>query len=213
MKDNDIRPPSPNEAELTREPAQRADSTSEPAPADQLQPAIAPESSVSFDRELSATRDQLLRALADMDNMRKRTEREVASARAYGISSFARDLLGVADHMQRATHALHDELRVQADEPTKALLEGVELTQIELIKVLEKYGVKRIEPLGQKFDPNRHKAMKEVEDASVPAGNVVQVMEAGYELDDRLLRPALVAVAKTPAAASASTDENPTVSY
>ena len=197
MKDNDIRPSSPNEAVLTREPAQRADSTSEPAPADQLQPAIAPESSVSFDRELSDTRDQLLRALADMDNMRKRTEREVASARAYGISSFARDLLGVADQMQRA--ALHDGLRVHADEPTKALLEGVELTQIELIKVLEKYGVKRIEPLGQKFDPNRHKAMKEVEDASVPAGNVVQVMEAGYELGDRLLRPALVAVAKAAA--------------
>ena len=131
-----------------------------------------------------------------MDNMRKRTEREVADARVYGISDFARDILGVADNMHRAMAALDDELRAKADEATKALLEGVELTERELMNVLEKHGVKRIEPLGQKFDPNRHQAMFEIEDASVPSGSVVQVMQAGYLIGERVLRPALVAVAK-----------------
>ncbi len=138
----------------------------------------------------------MLRALADMENMRKRTEREVADARVYGISNFARDILGVADNMHRAMQALDDELRAKADEATQALLEGVELTERELMNVLDKHGVKRIEPLGQKFDPNRHQAMFEKDDPSVPSGSVVQVMQAGYTIGDRVLRPALVAVAK-----------------
>jgi molecular chaperone GrpE len=146
-----------------------------------------------------------------MDNMRKRTEREVADARVYGISNFARDILGVADNMHRAMQALDDELRAKADEATKALLEGVELTERELMNVLEKHGVTRIEPLGQKFDPNRHQAMFEVEDPSVPSGSVVQVMQAGYLIGDRMLRPALVAVAKGGAKAPpASANDNPT---
>ena len=98
--------------------------------------------------------------------------------------------------MHRAMAALDDELRAKADEATKVLLEGVELTERELINVLEKNGVKRIEPLGQKFDPNRHQAMYEIEDASVPSGSVIQVMQAGYLIGDRVLRPALVAVSK-----------------
>ena len=109
--------------------------------------------------------------------------------------------------------ALDEEVRAQADEGTKALLEGVELTERELIKVLEKNGVKRIEPLGHKFDPNRHRADKELEDANVPAGNVVQVMQAGYQIGDRVLRPALVAIAKAPATAApeapSCTDDHP----
>jgi molecular chaperone GrpE len=149
-----------------------------------------------------------------MENMRKRTEREVADARVYGISSFARDILGVADNMHRAMQALDDELRAKADEATKALLEGVELTERELMNVLEKNGVKRIEPLNQKFDPNRHQAMFEVEDASVPSGTVVQVMQAGYLIGERVLRPALVAVskggAKAAPAAQPSANDNPT---
>ena len=131
-----------------------------------------------------------------MENMRKRTEREVADARVYGISAFARDILGVADNMHRAMEALDDELRAKADSHVKALLDGVELTERELINVLEKHGVKKIEPLDQKFDPNRHQAMFEVEDAVVPAGHVVQVMQAGYLIGERVLRPALVAVSK-----------------
>ena len=178
-------------------------------PAVQPEPAIAPKPSTSLDRELAECKDRLLRTLADMDNMRKRTEREVADARIYGISNFARDILGVADNMHRAMAALDDELRAKADEPTKVLLEGVELTERELINVLEKHGVKRIEPLGQKFDPNRHQAMYEIEDASVPAGTVVQVMQAGYLIGDRMLRPALVAVAKGGGKAPPAND-NPT---
>ncbi len=178
-------------------------------PAVQPEPAIAPKPSTSLDRELAECKDRLLRTLADMDNMRKRTEREVADARIYGISNFARDILGVADNMHRAMAALDDELRAKADEPTKVLLEGVELTERELMNVLEKHGVKRIEPLGQKFDPNRHQAMFEMEDTSVPSGSVVQVMQAGYLIGDRMLRPALVAVAKGGGKAPPAND-NPT---
>jgi molecular chaperone GrpE len=200
MNDSDTRPPSDNNPAPANEPAV------------QPEPAVAPKPSTSLDRELAETKDRLLRTLADMDNMRKRTEREVADARVYGISNFARDILGVADNMHRAMAALDDELRAKADEPTKVLLEGVELTERELMNVLEKHGVKRIEPLGQKFDPNRHQAMYEIEDASVPAGTVIQVMQAGYLIGDRMLRPALVAVAKgggKPAPA-ASANDNPT---
>jgi molecular chaperone GrpE len=175
----------------------------------QPEQAPAPKASTSLDRELADTKDRLLRALADMENMRKRTEREVADARVYGISSFARDVVGVADNMHRAMQALDDELRSKADDATKALLEGVELTERELANVLEKNGVKRLDPLGQKFDPNRHQAMYEVEDASVPSGSVVQVMQAGYTIGDRVLRPALVAVAKGGAKAPPAND-NPT---
>lgn len=200
MNDSDIQPPSDNE------PAPANDPTVQPAPA------AAPKPSTSLDRELAEVKDRLLRTLADMDNMRKRTEREIADSRVYGISNFARDILGVADNMHRAMAALDDELRAKADEPTKVLLEGVELTERELMNVLEKHGVKRIEPLGQKFDPNRHQAMYEIEDASVPAGSVIQVMQAGYLIGDRMLRPALVAVAKGGAkpAPAASANDNPT---
>jgi molecular chaperone GrpE len=182
MRDSDIRPPSDND------PGNEAPM--------QPEPAVTPRPSTSLDRELAEAKDRLLRALADMDNMRKRTEREVADARVYGISNFARDILGVADNMHRAMQALDDELRAKADEATKALLEGVELTERELINVLEKHGVTKVEPLGQKFDPNRHQAMYEIEDASVPSGSVIQVMQAGYLIGERVLRPALVAVSK-----------------
>src|SRR5712691_10199554 len=197
MNDSDIRPPADNDA------GPAADATVQP------ETDAAPKPSTSLDRELAEAKDRLLRTLADMDNMRKRTEREVADARVYGISNFARDILGVADNMHRAMAALDDELRAKADEPTKVLLEGVELTERELMNVLEKHGVKRIEPLGQKFDPNRHQAMYEIEDASVPAGTVIQVVQAGYLIGERVLRPALVAVAKGGGKAPPAND-NPT---
>ncbi len=147
-------------------------------------------------RENAELRDRLLRTLAEMENLRKRTEREVADARVYGISAFARDILGVADSMHRALEALDAELRANASDSIKGLLDGVELTERALMSALERHGVKRFEPAGQKFDPNRHQAMFEIEDASVPAGTVVQVMQAGYLIGERMLRPALVAVSK-----------------
>jgi molecular chaperone GrpE len=169
---------------------------SAPAQAPAAAPAPEPAPSTALERDLADMKDRLLRTLAEMENLRKRTEREVADARAYGISAFARDILTVADNMHRALEALDDELRAKADASVKALLDGVELTERELMSALEKHGVKRIEPLGQKFDPNRHQAMFEIEDASVPAGSVVQVVQAGYLIGERVLRPALVAVAK-----------------
>jgi molecular chaperone GrpE len=141
-------------------------------------------------------KDKLLRVLAEMENLRRRTDREIADTRAYGISNFARDIVAVADNMDRALGALDAELREKADAGTKALLDGVELTERELLKVLEKHGVKKFEPLGEKFDPNVHQAMFELPDASRPAGTVAQVVQPGYMIGERVLRPALVAVAK-----------------
>jgi molecular chaperone GrpE len=154
------------------------------------------DSAEALAKEAAESRDRWMRSLAEMENLRRRTEREVADARAYGIANFARDILAVADNMDRALKALDDELREKADAAVKGLLDGVELTERELHKVLEKHGVKRIEPAGEKFDPNFHQAMYEVPDASVPAGTVVQVVQAGYTIGGRVLRPALVGVSK-----------------
>jgi molecular chaperone GrpE len=147
-------------------------------------------------RESADNKDKLLRALAEMENMRRRTERQVADARDYGITAFARDVLAVADNMSRALSALDKELREKAESGVKALLDGVELTERELLKVLDKHGVKKFEPNGEKFDPNLHQAMFEVPDPSLPAGTVAQVVQAGYMIGERVLRPALVGVAK-----------------
>jgi len=131
-----------------------------------------------------------------MENLRRRTDREIADARVYGISNFARDILAVADNMARALGAFDAKLREQADAGTHALLDGVELTERELANVLEKHGVKKFDPLGEKFDPNLHQAMYEIPDASRPAGTVAQVVQPGYMIGERVLRPALVGVAK-----------------
>lgn len=147
-------------------------------------------------RESAELKDKVLRTLAEMENLRRRTEREVADARAYGISGFARDVLGIADNMQRALDAARQELSGSTDPGVKTLLEGVELTERELLKALEKNGVKRFDPQGEKFDPNLHQAMYEVPDASVPSGMVMQVIQPGYMIGERILRPALVAVSK-----------------
>jgi molecular chaperone GrpE len=159
-------------------------------------------------REAAEFKDKLLRTLAEMENLRKRTEREVADARLYGIASFARDVLGVSDNMDRALQALDTELREKADAAVKALLDGVELTERELHKVLEKHGVRKFSPQGEKFDPNVHQAMFEVESGDAPPGHVAQVIQAGYMIGDRVLRPALVAVAKA-AKRQAAANDNP----
>src|SRR5947209_4993902 len=171
-------------------------------------PAAAPSLEAAGDTaalaQAAALKDRLLRALAEMENMRRRTEREVADARAYGISAFARDLLAVADNMRRALDAFGAEPHEAADAGTKALLEGIELTERELLKVLEKHGVRRLDPEGAKFDPHRHQAMYEVPNEAVPAGTVVQVVQPGYTIGERVLRRALVGVSKGGPKASAS---------
>src|SRR5438094_6319404 len=147
-------------------------------------------------KEATEARDKMLRTLADMENLRKRTSREVADARTYGITGFARDVLDIADNLQRALDAVPAEARANADPGLKALIEGVELTERSLLNALEKNGVKKFDPAGGKFDPNFQQAMFEVPDPSVPAGTVVQVMQSGYTIGERVLRPALVAVSK-----------------
>jgi molecular chaperone GrpE len=155
-----------------------------------------PDPVAELTKETADLKDRLLRTLAEMENLRRRTEREAADARVYGVTNFARDILAVADNMERALKALDDEIREKADAGVKALLDGVELTERELIKAMEKHGVKKLEPQGQKFDPNLHQAMFEIPDQSVPAGTVVQVMQPGYTIGERVLRPALVGVSK-----------------
>jgi len=155
-------------------------------------------------KEAAEARDRVLRTLAEMENLRKRTAREVADARTYGITGFARDVLDIADNLQRALDAVPAEARAAADPGLKGLIEGVELTERSLLNALEKHGVKKFDPAGQKFDPNFQQAMFEVPDPSVPPGTVVQVVQAGYTIGDRVLRPALVGVSKGGAKAPAS---------
>jgi molecular chaperone GrpE len=159
-------------------------------------------------REAAEARDRMLRTLAEMENLRKRTSREVADARTYGITGFARDVLEIADNLQRALDAVPAEARETADPGLKALIEGVELTERSLLNALEKNGVKKFDPTGGKFDPNFQQAMFEVPDPSVPSGTVVQVMQAGYMLGERVLRPALVGVSKGGAKASPAAPAN-----
>lgn len=147
-------------------------------------------------KEAADARDRMLRTLAEMENLRKQTQREISNAKTYGISSFAREVLDIADNLQRALDAVPVEAREAADAGLKALIEGVELTERSLHNTLEKNGVQKFDPLGQKFDPNVQQAMFEVPDASVPAGTVVQVVQSGYMIGERVLRPALVGVAK-----------------
>ncbi len=129
-----------------------------------------------------------------MENRRRRTEREVADARAYGMTSFARDMLTVADNIQRALESVPPEVR--DSDTVKPFVEGVELTERDLLKTLERHGVRKLSPQGERFDPNLHQAMFEVPDPSVPNGTVVQVVQAGFVIGERVLRPALVGVSK-----------------
>jgi molecular chaperone GrpE len=165
-------------------------------------------SSEALAREAADARDRMLRTLAEMENLRKRTSREVSDARTYGITGFARDVLDIADNLQRALDAVPAEARETADPGLKALIEGVELTERSLLNTLEKNGVKKFDPAGGKFDPNFQQAMFEVPDPSVPSGTVVQVMQAGYMIGERVLRPALVGVSKGGAKASPAAPAN-----
>jgi molecular chaperone GrpE len=159
-------------------------------------------------QEAAELRDKMLRTLAEMENLRKRTSREVADARVYAISGFARDILEIADNLQRALDAVPAEAKASADPGLKALIEGVELTERSLLNTLEKNGVRKFDPSGEKFDPNFQQAMYEVPDPSVPAGTVVQVVQAGYMIGERVLRPALVAVSKGGAKTAAPANNN-----
>jgi len=141
-------------------------------------------------------KDRLLRSVAEMENLRKRTEREVGDARAYAIANFARDMLTATDSLSRALMVMPAEVRDNADDAMKSLIEGIEMTEREMQRLLQKNGVKPILAEGEKFDPHQHQAMFEVPNADVPDGTVVQVVQAGFAIGDRILRPAMVGVAK-----------------
>jgi molecular chaperone GrpE len=200
-----------NAQEKPREPAENQQKPQGKEPQSQS----GPEALAAENADL---RDRLLRAMAEMENLRRRTEREKSDTARYAISNFARDVLTVGDNLRRTVEHVPAEAAA-ADPALKSFLDGVELTERELLKVLERHGVSKLDPIGQRFDPNCHQAMYEVPNADVPEGTVVEVMQAGYAIGDRCLRPALVAVSKggakpsgepgTPTSGQAANDDSP----
>ncbi|MFP5077647.1 nucleotide exchange factor GrpE [Rhizobium sp. YIM 134829] len=159
--------------------------------------------------EAADFRDRYLRLAAEMDNLRRRTERDVKDAKSYSVAGFARDMLAVSDNLRRALEAVSTEAREGADTGLKTLIEGVELTERSMLSALERHGVKKIEPEGQKFDPNFHQAMFEIPNPDVPNNTVVQVVQAGFTIGERVLRPAMVGVAKGGPKTAAADSETP----
>lgn len=146
----------------------------------------------ALNEENAQLKDRLLRALAETENMRRRAEKDLSDARLYAVSNFAREMLGVADNLRRAAAAIPAEARAAYP----ALVEGVELTERDLDSRLQRFKVTKLEPLDQKFDPNFHEALFEIPDESVPHGTVKQVVEDGYAIGERVLRPAKVGVSR-----------------
>ena len=154
--------------------------------------------------ELADTKDKLLRALAETENQRRRGQRERDDASKYAAANFAKDMLEVADNFRRALTSVDAESLL--DEGAKALIEGIAATERTLLAAFERHGIKRIEPeIGERFDPHWHEALFEVPNTGHPGGSVAQVVQAGYRMHDRLLRPALVGVAKAGAPSTGST--------
>jgi molecular chaperone GrpE len=147
-------------------------------------------------KENEELKDRALRTAAEMENLRRRTARDVHDARAYAIANFARDMLSVSDNLRRALDAIPAEAKASGDAGYTALIEGVEMTERAMLSALERHGVKKLQPEGEKFDPHFHQAMFEVPNPDVPNNTVVQVVQTGYVIGERVLRPAMVGVAK-----------------
>jgi molecular chaperone GrpE len=156
--------------------------------------------------EIGRLKDQLLRALAETENVRRRAAREREDAQRYAASNFARDMLAVADNLGRALQHIPAE-QLESDPALKTLYDGVSATERQLLAAFERHSIKRIEPLGERFDSNLHQAMFEVPGTGQPAGTIVQVLQPGYVMHDRLLRAAMVGVAKAEPAAARPNDE------
>lgn len=173
----------------------------EPAEQDESETeAEAEESEADAGDSVAQLKDQLLRALAETENVRRRARKDVTDASRYGIANFARDMLSVSDNMARALDSLPDDAREES-EIVKAIAEGVEMTAREMASALERHGIQQVNPLGEKFDYNLHQAMFEAKDSGQPDGTIVNVVQAGYMIGERLLRPAMVGVAKSGGAA------------
>jgi molecular chaperone GrpE len=150
----------------------------------------------TLQEEIGSLKDRLLRLAAEMDNLRKRSEREKAEATLYAATNFARDLLSVADNLGRALATVTAEERERADEITRNLLAGVEVTERELLNVLQRHGIRKLQTVGEKFDPHMHQALFEVPTSEFPPGTVAQEIQSGFAIGERCLRPAMVGVAK-----------------
>lgn len=182
---NDAKPVDmPTDAEQQADSAPADAKPQEPDPIDVLR------------TENAELRDRYLRLAAEMDNLRRRTERDVRDAKSYSVAGFARDMLAVSDNLRRAIEAIPAEAREAGDAGFNALVEGVEMTERSMLATLERHGVRKLDPAGEKFDPNFHQAMFEVPNADVPSNTVVQVVQAGFVIGERVLRPAMVGVAK-----------------
>ncbi len=183
---------------MADEPRPDAETNPPQAAADEPEPSTKgePDKIAALESELAETKDRLLRTLAEMENLRRRSEREMADTRQYAVANFARDMLTVSDNLRRAIDALPNKPDETSDPALAALIEGVEVTERGLTQTLEKFGVRPIDALGEKFDPVHHQAMFEIEDPERPAGSVAQVVQAGYRIGERVLRPAMVGVAK-----------------
>lgn len=190
MTDKDQTPEPANDAaprnEAGAEPANAAGAEGEPHPSVVIEKLAA---------ENVEMKDRVLRTLAEMENLRRRTEKEVADAKTYGVANIARDMVAFADNLRRAIESVPAGAR-EADGDLRTLVEGLELTERDFLSRLVRHGVKKLEPQGQKFDPNMHEALFEIPDPSVPTGTVMQVVEDGYSIGERCLRPAKVGVAR-----------------
>lgn len=149
----------------------------------------------ALEAEAAKFRDQWMRAVAEADNIRKRAERDQMETSKYAITAFARDMVHVLENLKRASESVPEDKRKDND-LLKTIGEGVDLTLQEMLSIFERFGIKRIDPLNQKFDHNFHQAVVQIERTDVPPGTIVQVVQAGYVIGDRLLRPAMVAVSK-----------------
>ncbi|MGJ7039754.1 molecular chaperone GrpE [Shinella sp. BE166] len=172
------------EASALEELTIEADAPAEPDPVDALR------------TENADLRDRYLRLAAEMDNLRRRTERDVKDAKSYSVAGFARDMLAVSDNLRRALDAIPADALESGDAGFKALVEGVEMTERSMLAALERHGVRKLEPVGEKFDPNFHQAMFEVPNPEIANNTVVQVVQAGFVIGERVLRPAMVGVSK-----------------
>ena len=187
MTNNDIK----NEEEFSEELSNEETAVSE----DNVEVLESEEKTEDYQSVIDGLNDQLLRAAAEVQNVKRRADIDVQKARHFSIESFAKDLLGVLDNLYRASESVSDE-DVEKDTKLKAIKDGVEITKKEMTNALERNNIKRISPKGEKFNPDFHQAMSQIEQEGVEAGNVIDVMQAGYTIKDRVLRPALVIVAK-----------------
>ncbi|OLP53493.1 nucleotide exchange factor GrpE [Rhizobium rhizosphaerae] len=206
------RPADGAEEHLAQTHAETAAETAAPEAGVQEAPAAAeasPDPAEALKAENAELRDRYLRLAAEMDNLRRRTERDVKDAKTYAVASFARDMLAVSDNLRRALEAIPTEALASGDPGFSTLVEGVDMTERSMLSALERHGVKKLEPVGQKFDPNFHQAMFEVPNPEVPHNTVVQVVQAGFTIGERVLRPAMVGVSKGGPKVAAAEAETP----